>query len=503
MDRAERHQPGEDPLRQLGSGRSAPAGVVTVPLGATVTEYEQPDLPAPVRDRREKLERLSAEGVTPYVAHFKRTHTSAEALALLDGAEEAADVTVAGRLMSKRQIGAMTFAPLQDGEGRVQLWATADELGDRYERFLDLDPGDIVGATGPMRRTRRGEPSVLVRSFCLLSKSLWPMPEKYHGLKDVETRYRQRYVDLIVNPEVRDVFVARARIVSGIRRLMDAKGYLEVETPVLHDLPGGGNAKPFVTHYNALHRDLYLRIALELYLKRLAVGGMERVYEIGRVFRNEGLSPKYNPEFTMLESYEAYADYRDIMTLVEEIVVASAEAAGLPLVTSYQGRPIDLRPPFRRARMVDLVREATGRELSGLELSEAYEKFAEPAIWEPTFVTDYPVEVSPLAARRGDDPRFVERFELVATGRELGNAFTELTDPIDQRRRFEMQAAARAAGDDEAHPFDEDYVRALEYGLPPTGGLGIGIDRLVMLLTDQAAIRDVIAFPQMKEKEEG
>jgi lysyl-tRNA synthetase, class II len=476
--------------------------VVPVPLGATVTDHEPPDLPPPLRDRREKLERLIADGVQPYVSHFKRTHTTAEALALLDGRDEAGDVTVAGRLMSKREIGALTFAPLQDGEGRVQLWVTAEQLGDRYQRFLELDAGDIVGATGPMRRTRRGEPSVLVRTFCLLSKSLRPLPEKYHGLKDVETRYRQRYVDLIVNPEVRDVFVARARIVSGIRRLMDSRGYLEVETPVLHDIPGGGHAKPFVTHYNVLHRDLYLRIALELYLKRLSVGGMERVYEIGRVFRNEGLSPKYNPEFTMLESYEAYADYHDVMELVEAMVVAGAEAAGRPLVTSYQGRPIDLTPPFRRARMVDLVREATGRELSGTALMDAYEEAVEPNLWEPTFVVDYPVEVSPLASRRADDPRFVERFELVATGRELGNAFTELTDPVDQRRRFEAQAAARAAGDDEAHPFDADYVRALEYGLPPTGGLGMGVDRLVMLLTDQPSIRDVIPFPQLKERNE-
>jgi lysyl-tRNA synthetase class 2 len=465
----------------------------------------QPDLPAPLRDRREKLERLVAEGVPPYVSHFERTHRTAEALALLAASPngEAGPVTLAGRLMVKRGQGGMAFGVLQDGSGRVQIVAQRDALGERmHDRFQQLDPGDIIGVTGRMAPTRRGEPSVWIQSFCLLSKSLRPLPEKYHGLRDVETRYRQRYVDLIVNPEVRDVFVARARILAGIRRLMDSKGYLEVETPVLHDLPGGGNAKPFVTHYNALHRDLYLRIALELYLKRLAVGGMERVYEIGRVFRNEGLSPKYNPEFTMLESYEAYADYRDVMTLVEEIVVAAAEAAGRPLVTSYQGRPIDLTPPYRRARMVDLVRDATGRELSGLELMDAYETHVEPNLWEPTFVTDYPVEVSPLASRRADDPRFVERFELVATGRELGNAFTELTDPIDQLRRFEMQAEARAAGDDEAHPFDEDYVRALEYGLPPTGGLGLGIDRLVMLLLDQASIRDVIAFPQLKERHE-
>jgi lysyl-tRNA synthetase class 2 len=469
-----------------------------------VPEHEQPDLPPPLRDRRDKLERLIADGLQPYVSHFKRTHTTAEALALLASAPdgEVAPVTLAGRLMGKRGQGGMAFGELQDGSGRVQLVAQRDVLGELHERFLQLDPGDIVGATGRMAPTRRGEPSLWVQSFCLLSKSLRPLPEKYHGLKDVETRYRQRYVDLIANPEVRDVFVARARIVSGIRRLMDSRGYLEVETPVLHDIPGGGHAKPFVTHYNALHRDLYLRIALELYLKRLSVGGLERVYEIGRVFRNEGLSPKHNPEFTMLESYEAYADYRDVMVLVEDMVVAGAEAAGRPLVTTYQGRPIDLTPPFRRAQMVDLVREATGRELSGTALMDAYEHEVEPNLWEPTFVTDYPVEVSPLASRREDDPRFVERFEVVVTGRELGNAFTELTDPIDQRGRFEAQAAARAAGDDEAPPFDADYVRALEYGLPPTGGLGLGIDRLVMLLTDQASIRDVIAFPQLKERNE-
>ena len=470
-----------------------------------MTDQEQLDLPATLRDRRDKLDRLVAEGVQPYVAHFRRTHSAGEARALLEGSEssEAGPVTVAGRLMRLGKSGAMTFATLRDGSGQIQLVAKRDVLGEeQHERFLRLDVGDIVGATGRLAPTRRGEPSVWLESFCLLSKSLRPLPEKYHGLKDVETRYRQRYVDLIANPEVRDVFVARARILSGIRALLDSQGFLEVETPVLHDLPGGGNAKPFRTHYNALHRDFYLRIALELYLKRLVVGGLERVYELGRVFRNEGLSPKYNPEFTMLECYQAYADYHDIMTLTEQIVVAACTAAGRPQETSYQGREIDLRPPYRRARMADLVLEATGRELSGQALYAAFEEAVEPDLWQPTFVIDYPVEVSPLARRREDDPRFVERFELFATGRELGNAFTELTDPIDQRRRFEMQAAARAAGDDEAHPFDEDYVRALEYGLPPTGGLGVGIDRLVMLVTDQAAIRDVVAFPQMKEREE-
>jgi lysyl-tRNA synthetase, class II len=468
-----------------------------------VTDEDQLDPHGPLRDRREKLERLVAEGVDPYVARFHRTHTTVDALDLLAGStdERTEPVTVAGRLMGKRGQGGMAFGELRDGAGRIQLVAQRDVLGDDlHDRFLRLDPGDIIGVTGRVAPTRRGEPSVWIESFCLLSKSLRPLPEKYHGLKDVETRYRQRYVDLIANPEVRDVFVARARILAGIRSLMEARGFLEVETPVLHEIPGGGNAKAFVTHHNALHRDLYLRIALELYLKRLVVGGLERVYEMGRVFRNEGLSPKYNPEFTILECYQAYADYHDIMTLTEEIVVAACTAAGRPLETSYQGRAIDLRPPFRRARMVDLVREATGRDLAGTELYAAYEEAVEPNLWEPTFVLDYPVEVSPLARRREDDPRFVERFELVATGRELGNAFTELTDPIDQRGRFAQQQAAKAAGDEEAHPFDEDFVRALEYGLPPTGGLGVGIDRLVMLVTDQAAIRDVIAFPQMKEE---
>jgi lysyl-tRNA synthetase class 2 len=469
-----------------------------------VTEEAQIDLPAVLRDRREKLDRLAAEGIEPYAAHFHRTHTVAEALALLaDAGEggEAGPVTVAGRVMVKRGGGGMAFFPLQDGAGRIQLVAQRDVLGElQYERFLRLDPGDLIGVSGRVASTKRGQPSVWVQSFCLLSKALRPLPEKYHGLRDVELRYRQRYVDLIANPEVRDVFRARARIISALRALLDGQDFLEVETPILQEVPGGGHAKPFVTHYNVLHRDFYLRIALELHLKRLVVGGLERVYEVGRVFRNEGLSPKYNPEFTMLECYQAYADYEDMMRLAEGLVEAAAAAAGRPLLTTYQGREIDLRPPFRRARMVDLVREATGRELSGHELAEAYEEMVEPNLWQPTFVTDYPIEISPLARRREDDPRFVERFELIAAGRELGNAFTELTDPIEQRRRFEQQSEERAAGFEEAHPFDEDFVRALEYGLPPTGGMGIGIDRLVMLLTDQAAIRDVILFPQMREQ---
>lgn len=459
------------------------------------------DLPSVLRDRREKLQRIRAGGGEVYARHYPRTDTTAQARALLgDEPGPTAQVRVAGRLVGRRGMGGMVFADLQDGAGRIQLQARRDVLGpDEQARFVDLDVGDIIGAEGPVFRTRRGEVSIEVHSFRLLTKSLRPLPEKWHGLKDVELRYRQRYVDLIVNPEVRDVFRKRSRAISAVRSLLEERGFLEVETPMLHDVPGGGLAKPFVTHYNALHRDVYLRIALELPLKRLLVGGLERVYEIGRVFRNEGVSPRHNPEFTMLECYQAYADYEEMMRLTEAIVVAGAEATDSPLCITYQGEQIDLRPPYRRERMQDLVLEATGRELVGMELNDVFEEEVLPSLRQPTFVLDYPVEVSPLARRRADDPRFVERFELIAVGRELANAFTELTDALDQRARFEAQAAAREGGDEEAHPFDEDYVRALEVGMPPTGGLGLGIDRLVMLVTDQPSIRDVILFPQLKE----
>ncbi|TMF03478.1 MAG: lysine--tRNA ligase [Chloroflexi bacterium] len=401
--------------------------------------------------------------------------------------------------MVKRLHGGSAFADLQDGAGRIQLFASRDAIGaDQFDRFTELDPGDIVGARGPMFTTRRGEPTIEVGEFVLLTKALRPLPDKWHGLKDVEVRYRQRYVDLIANPSVRDVFRARTRIIESIRRLYNERGYLEVETPVLQEIPGGGHARPFVTHHNALDRDLYLRIALELHLKRLLVGGLERVYEFGRVFRNEGLSPRHNPEFTLLESYEAYVDYHDVMRLVEDIIVASAGAAQRPLATSYQGEAVDLTPPYRRERMSDLVLEHTGRQAYGIELNDLFEEHVEPTLRQPTFVIDYPIEISPLAQRCDYDPRFVERFELIILGREYANAFTELTDPVDQRQRFEEQAARRAAGEVEAHPMDEDFLRAVEYGLPPCGGMGMGIDRLVMLLTDQPAIRDVILFPTMK-----
>ena len=432
---------------------------------------------------------------------FKPTHSSATAKELLaaSGGEKTEPVAVAGRVMVKRLHGGSAFADLQDGAGRIQLFASRDAIGaDQFDRFTELDPGDIVGARGPMFTTRRGEPTIEVGEFVLLTKALRPLPDKWHGLKDVEVRYRQRYVDLIANPSVRDVFRTRTRIIESIRRLYNERGYLEVETPVLQEIPGGGHARPFVTHHNALDRDLYLRIALELHLKRLLVGGLERVYEFGRVFRNEGLSPRHNPEFTLLESYEAYVDYHDVMRLVEDIIVASAGAAQRPLATSYQGEAVDLTPPYRRERMSDLVLEHTGRQAYGIELNDLFEEHVEPTLRQPTFVIDYPIEISPLAQRCDYDPRFVERFELIILGREYANAFTELTDPVDQRQRFEEQAARRAAGEVEAHPMDEDFLRAVEYGLPPCGGMGMGIDRLVMLLTDQPAIRDVILFPTMK-----
>jgi len=461
-----------------------------------VPEEDEPEV---IRDRRKKLERLRAAGIVPYSRGFQPTHSTVEARALLGDSGRTEPVALAGRLMVKRLLGGSAFADLQDQAGRIQLMASRDVLGERdFDLFAELDPGDLVGVRGPIFRTRRGEVTLEIRTFQLLTKSLRPLPEKWHGLKDVEIRYRQRYVDLIANPEVREVFRTRTRIIAALRQLLDSRGFLEVETPVLQEVPGGGLARPFLTHHNALDRDLYLRIALELHLKRLLVGGFERVYEIGRVFRNEGLSPRNNPEFTMLESYQAYADYEDVMRLVEDLLVATSAAAGRPLVTTYQGEEVDLTPPYKCERMADLVLEHTGRQAAGNELNDLFEEHVQPKLRDPTFVTDYPIEISPLARRRDDDRRFVERFELIILGREYANAFTELTDPIDQRQRFETQAAERAAGDVEAHPMDEDFLRAVEYGLPPCGGLGVGIDRLVMLLTDQPSIRDVILFPVMK-----
>ena len=453
-----------------------------------------------LHDRLQKVERLRAAGIDPYSRGFLPTHSTQAARELIGDAERTeASVSLAGRLMVKRAQGGLVFADLQDGSGRIQLMATRAILGDdEFASFADLDVGDIIGVTGPIIRTKRGETTLEVHSFRLLTKALRPLPEKWHGLKDVEIRYRQRYVDLIANPEVREVFRARTRIITALRGLLDERGFIDVETPVLQEIPGGGHARPFMTHHNSLDRDLYLRIALELHLKRLLVGGFERVFEIGRVFRNEGLSPRHNPEFTLLECYQAYADYEDMMQLAEDLIVASAMAAKRPLETSYEAETLNLTPPYRRERMADLVLEHTGRHAAGEELNDLFEEHVQPRLRQPTFVLDYPVEVSPLARPRDDDPRFVERFELIILGREYANAFTELTDPIDQRARFEAQAALRAAGNVEAHPMDEDFLRAVEYGLPPCGGMGVGIDRLVMLIADQPAIRDVILFPLMK-----
>lgn len=440
------------------------------------------------------------------------------------GAETGIETTVAGRLMNVRDMGRLAFGVLQDVSGRIQLFVSEAVLGPaEFERFLDLDSGDWIGATGEIIATKKGELSVRVSTLTLLAKALRPLPDKWHGLKDVEARSRQRYVDLMVNAESKKTALARSSIVSELRRQFEERGFIEVETPVLLSQATGATARPFETRHNTLDLDLSLRIATELYLKRLVVGGIERVFEIGRIFRNEGIDATHNPEFTMLEAYQAFADYEDIMDLVEGVVAAVATAViGTPTFT-YQGRLLDLTPPFRRARLMDVVSEAVGDEVSlatevgrlgeiakgrgvdvdvswgaGRIIFELYEELVEGGIWEPTFVTDYPKEVSPLARSRRDDPDMTERFELVIAGAEYANAFSELNDPFDQRERFEAQAAARAAGDDEAHPVDEDYLRALEYGLPPTGGLGIGVDRLVMLLTDRKHIREVILFPTMR-----
>lgn len=493
---------------------------------------------APVEDdpfavRRAKLDALRDAGVEPYVNGFTFTARAAEIAekyaGLEDGTETADEVTVAGRLVAKRDQGKLAFLVLRDSTGEIQLFCRVNVLGeDAFAAAKDLDLGDWVGATGTVLRTRRGELSVQPASVKLLSKSLSPLPEKYHGLTDTETRYRRRYVDLIANPEVRSVFETRFRIIASIRRTMESLGYLEVETPMLQPIPGGATARPFVTHHNALDMPLYLRIAPELYLKRLLVGGFERVYEINRSFRNEGMSPRHNPEFTMLEAYQAYGNMQTMMELTETIIASAAEEVLGTLEVEYAGVPVSLAAPWRRATMAELTSEAAGAEVSvhtpreelsalcekhGIEpddswgsgklLTELFEKLVEHTLVQPTFVTMYPAETSPLARRNDEDPELTDRFELIITGREFANAFSELVDPVDQRARFEAQAAAKDAGDDEAMWVDEDYLRAQEYGMPPAGGLGIGIDRLVMLLTDSPSIRDVLLFPHMRPESPG
>jgi lysyl-tRNA synthetase, class II len=433
-------------------------------------------------------------------------------------------VTVGGRVMLRREMGKLTFMTLTDWTGSVQLFAGAQWTG-RFSELNKLSLGDWVAATGEVVRTRTGELSIRVQEWALLAEARRPFPDKWRGITDIDTRYRQRYADMWANERSRGILLARSRVVSVIRHFLEDRGFVEVETPVFHTIPGGATAKPFVTHHNALDMDLYLRIALELHLKRLVVGGMEKVFEIGRVFRNEGLSPRHNPEFTMLELYQAYADYYDMMDLTEQLVAHVATAVTGSTLLQYAGRELDLTPPWRRATLLELVAEETGEQLTldmpleelrqrarkvgadvepswgaGKLVFEIYEKTTEPNLWGPVFVMDYPKEVSPLARDHRAVPGLVERFEPVVAGRELGNAFSELTDPDEQRANFEAQASARASGDDEAMPVDEDYVRALEYGLPPTGGLGLGVDRLVMLLTGSEAIRDVIAFPTLRQE---
>ena len=465
----------------------------------------------------------------PY--RFEPTATAAGIAAdhggLAPGTETGQVVTVAGRMMLRRVQGKLAFATLQDGTGRIQLFATAAATPD-FERFGSLSLGDWIGVTGQVMTTRRGELSVTVDEWVVLAEASRPFPDKWHGIADPDMRFRQRYVDLWVTPEATATLRARSRIVSLTRRWLEDRGFMEVETPIFHPIPGGATARPFTTHHNALDIELYLRIAPELYLKRLVVGGFERVFEIARTFRNEGMSTRHNPEFTMLELYQAYADYGDMMRLTEDLVAHLAQELHGTTQVSYDGRHLDLTPPWRRASMFELVEEHAGVRVDlrtpleelrahcaehgvhvedgwgpGKLILELYEATTEAELWQPVFVTDYPKEVSPLARDHRELAGMVERFEPIVAGRELGNAFSELTDPAEQRARFEDQARQREAGDDEAMVVDADYVRALEYGLPPTGGLGIGIDRLVMLLTDTTSIRDVILFPTLRPEQPG
>ncbi|MGI6553856.1 MAG: lysine--tRNA ligase [Bacillota bacterium] len=481
-----------------------------------------------LKARRQKLDNLLSQGIDPFGQRFERTHTAAEVLGNFDRLE-GQEVTLAGRIMATRGHGKAGFAHIQDMSGQIQIYGRINDLGEQYELFKNLDIGDIVGVRGEVFKTRTEEITVALREIKMLSKSLRPLPEKWHGLKDVELRYRQRYVDLIVNPEVKQVFVLRSRIIKAIRDFLDSKGFLEVETPTMHAIAGGATARPFITHHNALDIDLYLRIALELHLKRLLVGGFEKVYEIGRIFRNEGISTKHNPEFTMLELYQSYADYHVMMELVEEMFAYIADTVLGSREITYQGQNIDLTPPWKRLTMVEAVEEYVGIDFSAVAeddqqalkeiagqfdieaeetinkgnlINDVFETAVEPLLIQPTFIMDYPIEISPLAKKIPDKPGFTYRFEAFIGAFELANAFSELNDPMDQKERFERQMELRAAGDDEAHAMDEDFVKALEYGMPPAGGLGIGIDRLIMVLTDSASIRDVILFPTMRARED-
>ncbi|KXG08236.1 Lysine--tRNA ligase [Anoxybacillus sp. P3H1B] len=485
-----------------------------------------------LRVRREKLSKLRQKGIDPFGKRFERTHKAEELFELYGGLskeeleEKKIQVAIAGRIMTKRGKGKAGFAHIQDLTGQIQIYVRKDDVGEeQYEIFDTSDLGDIVGVQGTVFKTKVGELSIKVSAYELLTKSLRPLPEKYHGLKDIEQRYRQRYLDLIVNPESKNTFITRSLIIQSMRRYLDTHGYLEVETPMMHSIAGGAAARPFITHHNALDIPLYMRIAIELHLKRLIVGGLEKVYEIGRVFRNEGVSTRHNPEFTMLELYEAYADYQDIMNLTENMIAHIAQEVLDTTKIQYGEHEVDLTPQWKRLHMVDAIKEYVGvdfwrqmtdeqaRELAkqhGVEVAphmtfghivnEFFEQKVEDKLIQPTFIYGHPVEISPLAKKNPEDPRFTDRFELFIVGREHANAFTELNDPIDQRERFEAQLKEREQGNDEAHEMDEDFIEALEYGMPPTGGLGIGIDRLVMLLTNSPSIRDVLLFPQMRNR---
>ena len=477
--------------------------------------------------RRDKLDELKEKGKDPYeIMKYDVTKHSNEIIEAYDELE-GKEVSIAGRIMTKRVMGKASFCNVRDLGGDIQSYVRGDAIGEEaYADFKKYDIGDIVGIKGEVFKTRSGEISVKAQEVTLLTKSLQILPEKFHGLRDTDIRYRQRYLDLIVNPDVKDTFVKRSYIIREIRNYLDSKGFIEVETPVLVSNAGGAAARPFETHHNALHQDLKLRISLELYLKRLIVGGLERVYEIGRVFRNEGISTKHNPEFTLLELYQAYTDYEGMMDLVEGLFRAVSERVLGTSKITYDGVEIDLGKPFERLTMVDSIKkyadvdfdqipdEAAAKALAkehnikyedhhkrGDIIELFFDKYVEDELVQPTFITDYPVDISPLASRKPDDPEYTERFELFITQREMANAFSELNDPMDQRGRFEAQEALRAAGDEEANEMDEDFITALEYGMPPTGGIGIGIDRFVMLLTDSASIRDVLLFPTMKPLE--
>jgi lysyl-tRNA synthetase class 2 len=480
-----------------------------------------------IAQRKEKLAELRARGIDPYPPRFTTTHRTTEAANLTPDTGTGPDVTVAGRVMAMRGMGKASFVDLRDGSGRIQVYLKQETLGpEAYALLKAIDLGDFIGVTGHLFRTKTGEPTIEVRELTILTKALRPPPEKWHGLQDVEARYRQRYLDIMSNEDARHIFETRSKAIARIRRYLDERGFLEVETPILQGTAGGAAARPFVTHHNALDRDFYLRIAIELYLKRLVVGGFDRVYEIGRIFRNEGVSTKYNPEFTMLEVYQAYSDYNGVMEMVEDMCSTVAGDVLGDTKVQYGEHVIDFAPPWPRVRLHDAILEHSGIDIDqypdadslrraiastevhtepswgrGKLIDELATVFVEPHLMQPTFLIDYPIELSPLAKKKLDSPGYVERFEFFICGRECGNAYTELNDPIDQRERFLEQARLRSEGDEEAEVADEDFLVALEHGMPPTGGLGVGIDRLIMALTGQSSIREVILFPALRERQ--